>query len=52
MPMTEGVARWREQSLEARPTLSTERAERLTEFYCQDLGPISAASGRLQRLLL
>jgi pyruvate formate-lyase/glycerol dehydratase family glycyl radical enzyme len=42
MPMTERVARLREQSLEARPTLSTERAELITEFYRQDLGPVSA----------
>jgi len=42
MPMTERVARLREQSLEARPTLSTEWAELITEFYRQDLGPVSA----------
>ncbi|MBO9370006.1 MAG: glycyl radical protein [Chloroflexi bacterium] len=40
--MTERVARLREQSLEARPTLSTEWAELITEFYRQDLGPVSA----------
>ncbi len=35
MAMTERVARLRQQSLEAVPTLSTERAELLTEFYRQ-----------------
>ncbi|HEY76742.1 MAG TPA: glycyl radical protein [Thermoflexia bacterium] len=39
--MTERVARLRQQSLEARPTLSTERAELLTAFYKQDIGPVS-----------
>ncbi len=42
MAMTERVARLRQQSLEARCTLSTERAELVTAFYQQDLGPISA----------
>jgi pyruvate formate-lyase/glycerol dehydratase family glycyl radical enzyme len=42
MPMTERVARLRQQSLDARPTLSPERAELVTEFYRQDLGPVSA----------
>jgi len=37
MPMSERVARLRQQSLEARPTLSTERAELLTAFCKQDL---------------
>lgn len=41
MAMSERVARLREQSLAARPTLSTERAELLTAFYRQDLGPVS-----------
>ncbi|HIE39027.1 MAG TPA: glycyl radical protein [Anaerolineae bacterium] len=40
--MTERVARLRKQSLEAVPTLSAERALLLTEFYSQDLGPVSA----------
>src|SRR5512146_272308 len=31
--MTERVARLRRESLEARPSLSTERAELMTEFY-------------------
>lgn len=42
MPVTERVARLREQSLQTLVPLSTERAERLTEFYRQDLGPVSA----------
>ncbi|HOG45607.1 MAG TPA: glycyl radical protein [Anaerolineae bacterium] len=33
--MTERVARLRQESLEARPTLSTERAELMTAFYAQ-----------------
>ncbi len=35
MAMTERVARLRQESLEARPTLSTERAELMTAFYAQ-----------------
>ncbi len=46
MAMTERVARLRQQSLEARCTLSTERAELVTAFYRQDLGPISAPMRR------
>jgi len=42
MTMSERVARLRQQSLEARPTLSSERAELLTEFYQQDTGLVSA----------
>ncbi len=42
MSMSERVARLRQQSLDARPTISTERAELLTEFYRQDLGLTSA----------
>ena len=42
MPMTERVARLRQQSLDAIPTISTERAELMTEFYRQNLGPVSA----------
>ncbi len=42
MPMSKRVARLRQQSLDAVPTLSTERAELLTEFYRQDLGLVSA----------
>jgi formate C-acetyltransferase len=40
--MTERVARLRQQSLDAIPTISTERAELMTEFYRQDMGPMSA----------
>jgi formate C-acetyltransferase len=40
--MTERVARLRQQSLEARPVLSTERAELLTEFYRQNTALMSA----------
>ncbi len=49
MPMTARVARLRQESLSARPTLSTERAELVTEFYRQDMGPVSAP---LRRALL
>ena len=38
MTMTERVARLRQQSLDARPTISTERAELMTEFYRQNAG--------------
>jgi pyruvate formate-lyase/glycerol dehydratase family glycyl radical enzyme len=41
MAMSERVARLRQQSLEAKPTLSTERAELMTEFYRQDIGLVS-----------
>ncbi|MGA9347426.1 MAG: trans-4-hydroxy-L-proline dehydratase [Anaerolineae bacterium] len=44
--MSERVARLRQQSLEAKPTLSTERAELMTEFYRQNLGPVSAPMRR------
>ena len=37
MSMTERVARLRRQSLEAVETISTERAELITEFYRQIL---------------
>ncbi|MBC8448120.1 MAG: pyruvate formate lyase family protein, partial [Chloroflexi bacterium] len=36
--MTERVARLRQQSLDARPAISTERAELMTEFYRQNAG--------------
>ena len=42
MAMTERVARLRQQSLDAEPTLSSERAELLTEFYRQGVGLVSA----------
>lgn len=41
MSMSERVARLRQQSLDARPTISSERAELLTEFYQQNLGLMS-----------
>jgi formate C-acetyltransferase len=41
--MTERVARLRKQSLEARPTLSTERAELMTELYRQSHGQTISA---------
>jgi len=41
MSMTDRVARLRQQSLEAVPTISTERAELITEFYAQNHGFIS-----------
>jgi pyruvate formate-lyase/glycerol dehydratase family glycyl radical enzyme len=50
MSMSERVAQLRQQSLEAVPTLSTERAELLTEFYQQDLGP-GAVSAPVRRAL-
>jgi len=46
MPMSERVARLRQQSLEAQPTLSTERARLMTEFYRQDPGLLSAPMRR------
>ena len=39
MTMSERVARLRQQSLDARPTISIERAELMTEFYQQKAGP-------------
>jgi pyruvate formate-lyase/glycerol dehydratase family glycyl radical enzyme len=42
MAMTERVARLRQQSLEAVPTISTERAELMTEFYRQHTALTSA----------
>jgi len=41
MPMTERVARLRQQSLDAIPTISTERAELMTEFYQKPMGLVS-----------
>lgn len=38
MPITERVARLRKQSLDARPSISSQRAELLTEFYRQNQG--------------
>jgi pyruvate formate-lyase/glycerol dehydratase family glycyl radical enzyme len=42
MAISARVARLREESQESTPTLSSERAEIITEFYRQDLGPVSA----------
>jgi pyruvate formate-lyase/glycerol dehydratase family glycyl radical enzyme len=42
MSTSERVARLRKQSLDAIPSISTERAELMTEFYRQDSGPVSA----------
>ena len=41
MGMSERVARLRQQSLEAAPTISTERAELMTEFYKREQGLMS-----------
>ena len=41
MSITDRVRKLRQQSLEAKETLSGERAELLTEFYKQDLRPFS-----------
>jgi formate C-acetyltransferase len=46
MSMTERVARLRQQSLDAVETISAERAELMTEFYRQELGPVSAPMRR------
>ena len=42
MSMSERVARLRQQSLEAIPTISTERAELMTEYYQRNLRLVSA----------
>jgi formate C-acetyltransferase len=42
MSTSERVARLRKQSLDATPSISTERAELMTEFYRQDPGLVSA----------
>jgi pyruvate formate-lyase/glycerol dehydratase family glycyl radical enzyme len=46
MSMSERVARLRQQSLDAVPTISTERAELMTAFYRQDLALMSAPMRR------
>ena len=46
MTMTERVERLRRQSLEARPAISTERAELVTEFYGQSVELMSAPMRR------
>jgi len=50
MSMSKRVTQLRQQSLDAVPTLSTERAELLTEFYQQNFGP-EAASAPARRAL-
>jgi len=42
MSMNERVTRLRQQSLDAVPVISTERAELMTQFYQQDVGLVSA----------
>jgi pyruvate formate-lyase/glycerol dehydratase family glycyl radical enzyme len=42
MPVSERVARLRQQSLDATPSISSERAELLTEFYRENVGLMSA----------
>jgi len=46
MSMSDRVARLRQQSLDAVPTLSAERAELLTRFYRENPQPMSAAMRR------
>jgi trans-4-hydroxy-L-proline dehydratase len=46
MPTSARVASLRQQSLDARPSISTERAELMTEFYRQNLGLISVPMRR------
>jgi formate C-acetyltransferase len=46
MAMTERVARLRQQSLDAEPTISTERAELMTSFYQQATDLMSAPMRR------
>ena len=41
MAMSDRVARLRQQSLDALPSISTERAELMTEFYRQTEGLMS-----------
>lgn len=42
MPVSERVARLKKQSLDARPVISTERAELITQVYQQNMGFVSA----------
>jgi len=46
MTMSERVTRLRQQSLDAVPSISSERAELLTEFYRQNLGRMMSAPVR------
>ncbi len=48
MPMTSRVARLRQESLDARPTLSAERASLLTDFYQGQHALVSAPMLRAQ----
>jgi len=41
MPLSDRVRQLREQSLNAPPTLSAERAQLITQFYKQDIGTVS-----------
>ncbi len=51
MAMSERVASLRRESLEALPTISTERAELMTEFYRRETGLMSAPVRRARSLL-
>jgi formate C-acetyltransferase len=46
MSLSERVARLRQESLEARPSISTERAALITEFYQKENGTLSAPMRR------
>jgi len=48
MPITQRVSRLRQQSLEAKETLTSERAELLTTFYQQESGLLSTPVKRAQ----
>jgi formate C-acetyltransferase len=50
MPISQRVACLRQQSLDAIPTISTERAELMTAFYQQNLGMISEPVRRAKAL--
>ncbi len=49
MAMTERVARLRSESLDTRPTLSTERAELMTDFHRQHTAQMKSAPARRAR---
>jgi formate C-acetyltransferase len=51
MALSERVDRLRRQSLEARPSISTERAELITEFYAQERGLLSPPVRRARAFL-
>ena len=48
MPISQRVAQLRQQSLEAVPAISTERARLITRFYQENYGPASAPVRRAQ----